>query len=152
MLLADLIPDADVIDTRSHLRDLFAPEAVTVVALGDGSTAELLDVCLAIRPAPAALVLEDGRLWILSAGGSGMVAHSGDSLNDDQRLVVERVTAALVEMGAAPLDVEIVEDQPVRQRSRRSKKQDPTEVEVTRVETEPAAEPAWTVDESGVPF
>lgn len=152
MLLADLVPDAAVIDTRSHLRDRFAPEAVTVVALGDGSTGELVDVCLAISPSPAALVLEDGRVWILTAGGSGMIAHAGDSVNDDQQVAVSRLTAALVEMGALEPEVEIVEDEPAKPRSRRSKKQEDPIEEATQVGKVPAAEPAWTVDETGVPF
>lgn len=155
MALADLVPSAAVVDTRAHLRDRHDPSEVTLVALGSGTTEELVNVCLDVRPMPAALVLEDGRAWILTAGGSGMIAFAGESVNDSQRLLVDEITNALVAMGASQpvsLDDEVEPEQEIKPRRRRKADADPT----PDVDPEPApvVEPAaWTVDEAtGAPF
>lgn len=104
---------------------------------------------------PAALILEDGRAWILTAGGSGMIAFAGESINDSQRAIVEEITTALVAMGASkpiPLEDDLEPEQETKPRRRRKADADPTPDVI--VEPEPVSEPpAWTVDEAtGAPF
>ena len=152
MLLADLFTGAHVVDGRAHLKDRHAPTAVSLVALGAGSTADLLAMCMEVRPTPCALVLDDGRVWVLTAGGSGMIAHTGDSVNDDQRAAIAGLEVALVEMGAVGLGLDLddepepePEPQPKRRRKAEAAETAPEpeaepEPEVEPVEPEPAAE------------
>jgi len=119
MLLADVFQGASVVDGRAHLRDVEAPTSVTTVAMGNAPVAELVQMALEVRPQACALVLEDGRVWILTGGESGMIAFAGDSINDDQRTAIEALEVALVELGAVGLadDAEPeVEAKPKRRR------------------------------------
>jgi hypothetical protein len=141
MLLADHFTGAYVVDGRAHLRDSEPPTAVSIVSLGGGSTADLVDMCLTVQPMPCALVLDDGRVWVLTAGGSGMIAHAGDSVNDDQRDAVAALEVALVEMGAVGLALDFDDDpKPKRRRKVEAVEPEPEVEDEPEIEDEPEPE------------
>lgn len=129
MMLADLFTSAAVVDGRAHLRDLDPPIAVTLVALGDGSTADLVAMCLEVQPMPCALVLDNGDTWVLTAGGSGMIGYAGDSVNDDQRDAIAGLEVALVEMGAVGLALDLDDEPEPERQPKRRRKAEPVDLE-----------------------
>jgi len=94
--------DADINlieDGRASRRDIGKPQEIRVESsqrLGD--RASQIDAALASDVIPIVFVDAHGNVWLLTAGGSGVVAYESDSdqpTSDHQAEIIDRVVANL---------------------------------------------------------
>jgi len=71
-------------DVRAAKRDNYAPVEITMT-YADGAVAGMIDNAVASSPCPVALVTDTGRVFVLSAGGSGeIVVVNGPTPEQDE--------------------------------------------------------------------
>lgn len=153
MLLHDVYRGPAIIDGRAPKRDAIAPTAISVCAMGTGSISEHVNRAVNSTPIPCAYVGAHGEVWILSGGGSGVIAFAGDDPSLDQSDRISLLVEALEALGGVVETLD--EPEPVKSK-RKNRKQ--VEVEAEPVDV-PEAEPevatdlmAWTLDNEGEPF
>lgn len=139
-MLARLLKDRGVAvieDGRAAKRDRFAPSEVTVRYSDETDLARLIDKSVSESPCPVAIVSDVGRVFVLSAGGSGEIVVMGESPSEDQD------SAALAVMEAVHDIWQINQKAPARR-----KKAKPVEVveEVAPVTVEELADLAEFVE------
>ena len=153
MLLPEVYPGSAVIDVRAVKRDRVAPVTISVRAMGDGSTAEHVDAVVKLSPMPCAYVAANGQVWILTGGGSGVIAFAGDDPNLDQGDKISLLVESLEALGG---QVESFDDSEPVKPKRKNRKQVEVEAEPVGVSgdvVESATDVmAWTVDDEGDPF
>ena len=74
-------------DVRAVKRDNYAPKEVTTT-YATGEIAALIDSSVASLPCPVALVTDTGRVFLLSAGGSGEIVVVGEPTPEQDDAVV----------------------------------------------------------------
>lgn len=74
-------------DVRASKRDVYAPKEVTTT-YATGEIAALIDSSVASLPCPVALVTDTGRVFLLSAGGSGEIVVVGEPTPEQDDAVV----------------------------------------------------------------
>jgi len=79
-------------DVRAAKRDNYAPAAITMT-YSDGPVTDVMDAGVRTSPSPVALVTDTGRVFVLSAGGSGEIVVVGGptSEQDEAALAVMEV-------------------------------------------------------------
>jgi len=79
-------------DVRAAKRDNYAPAAITMT-YSDGPVTDVMDARVRTSPSPVALVTDTGRVFVLSAGGSGEIVVVGGptSEQDEAALSVMEV-------------------------------------------------------------
>ena len=75
-------------DVRAAKRDNYAPTQITTT-YADGNVAELIDRGVDTSPCPVALVTDTGRVFVLSAGGSGQIVVVGGPTAEQDEAVVK---------------------------------------------------------------
>ena len=75
-------------DVRAAKRDNFAPTQITTT-YADGDVAGLIDRGVDTSPCPVALVTDTGRVFVLSAGGSGQIVVVGGPTAEQDEAVVK---------------------------------------------------------------
>jgi hypothetical protein len=75
-------------DVRAVKRDNYAPTQITTV-YADGDVADLIDSGVDASPCPVALVTDTGRVFVLSAGGSGQIVVVGGPTAEQDEAVVK---------------------------------------------------------------
>lgn len=86
-MLARLLKDRGVAvieDGRAAKRDRYAPTEVNVRYVDETDVASLIDVSVGSSPYPVAIVSDIGRVFVLSAGGSGEIVVMGESPSEEQ--------------------------------------------------------------------
>lgn len=148
MLLHDVYHGSAIIDGRAHKRDQFKPSTISVRAMGTGSITEHVNLAVNSTPIPCAYVGPTGEVWILTGGGSGIIAFAGDDPTLEQSDRISLIVEALELLGG---EVETLDDPEPVKRSKR--KQKSVDVEPEQAADDIAdADPAWTVDDEGNPF
>lgn len=149
MLLHEIYTAPAIIDGRAHRRDTFAPSTISVRAMGAGSIAQHVNAAVGSTPIPCAYVTSSGDVWILTGGGSGVIAFAGDDPTLDQSDRIALLVDALESLGGV---VESLDDpEPVRPK-RKNRKQVDIEPAVEDAAASEESWVAWTVNEEGEPF
>lgn len=149
MLLHEVYTAPAIIDGRARRRDTFAPSTISVRAMGTGSIAEHVNLCVNSSPIPCAYVTASGQVWILTGGGSGVIAFAGDDPTLDQSDRIALLVDALESLGG---EVETLGDpEPVKPK-RKNRKQADVEPAIEDAAASEESWVAWTVNEEGEPF
>ena len=156
MLLSEVYPGQAIVDGRTDKRDPFPPMTISVRAMGAGSVAQHVNLAVNSQPIPCAYVTETGQVWILSGGGSGVIAFAGDDPTLVQGDRISLLVEALEVLGG---EVEIIDEpEPVKPKRKNRKQVDEVPTEwVAETASEDVAEVAtdvvaWTVNDEGEPF
>jgi hypothetical protein len=145
MLLQEVYDGAAIIDGRAHKRDRQAPSLISVRAMGTGSITEHVNLAVNSSPIPAAYVGSQGQVWILTGGGSGVIAFAGDDPTLEQGDRIALIVEALETLGG---QVETL-DEPEPPKPKRKRKTVTDEPPVVWLDE---AVQAWTVNDEGDPF
>ena len=88
------IPTANY-DSRAAYRDTFDPAVLTIEMMPVMSTARLIGDAVNADIIPAVVVLKDGTIWQMTAGGSGVIWVQGSGrFTAEQRDALDDITAA----------------------------------------------------------
>lgn len=143
MLLPEVYSGPAIIDGRAARRDTHPPRWISVRAMGTGSVSEHIDLAVNSSPIPCAYITSTGNVWILTGGGSGVIAFAGDDPTIDQGDRISLLVEALETLGGEVEGMD--EPAPTVKRKRKS---EPV-AEVVEVAEVPEA---WAVDDEGQPF
>jgi hypothetical protein len=146
MLLPEVYAGPAIIDGRAARRDTYPPKWISVRAMGTGSVSHHIDLAVRSQPTPCAYITVGGDVWILTGGGSGVIAFGGDDPTIDQGDRISLLVEALETLGG---EVEGM-DEPVEV-PKRKRKSEPVAVIAEVVEVVGVPE-AWAVDDEGQPF
>jgi hypothetical protein len=147
MLLEDVYDGGAIIDGRAHKRDRQAPVTISVTPMGSGSITEHVNLAVNSSPIPCAYVGKGGEVWILTGGGSGVIAFAGDDPTLEQGDRISLIVEALETLGGVVETLDEPEPQPVKRRKRK-----PVVTDEPPAEWLDEALQAWTTDNEGDPF
>jgi hypothetical protein len=149
MLLPEVYTGPAIIDTRAVKRDKTPPVTISVRAMGTGSVSEHIDLAVSSSPIPCAYITATGQVWILTGGGSGVIAFAGDDPTIDQGDKISLLVEALEIMGG---EVEALDEPEPAKPKRKNRKADPITEDVPAEVTPVTSWEAWTVNDEGDPF
>lgn len=83
------------VDARAPYRDRHAPEKLTVKSVKADSPLALISDAINASPMAAVIVTSSGKIWQMTAGGSGVIWVQGSGrFNAAQRDALDDITAA----------------------------------------------------------
>jgi len=149
MLLPEVYTGPAIIDARAVKRDKTPPVTISVRAMGTGSITEHVNAAVNSSPIPSAYVGPGGEVWILTGGGSGVIAFAGDDPTIDQGDRISLLVEALEILGG---EVEAFDEPEPAKPKRKNRKADPITEDVPAEVAPETPWEAWTVNDEGDPF
>jgi hypothetical protein len=149
MLLHEVYTGPAIVDGRAHRRDTNPPATISVQAMGTGSITEHVNLAVNSSPIPSAYVGPQGQVWILTGGGSGVIAFAGDDPTLEQGDRIALIVEALETLGGI---VETLDDPEPQPSKRRKRKTEPVVTDEPPAVWLDEALEAWTTDDEGDPF
>lgn len=149
MLLPEVYTGPAIIDARAVKRDKTPPTTISVRAMGTGSVSQHIDVAVNSSPIPCAYVAANADVWILTGGGSGVIAFAGDDPTIDQGDRISLLVEALEILGG---EVEALDEPEPAKPKRKTRKADPITEDVPAEVAPETSWEAWKVNDEGDPF